>query len=190
MKELVDYLESLDRQLFLLINGLHSPFIDKLMLAFSDARFWIPLFIWLLFVLYKAYPGKQMLWVLLAVGVSITLTDRLSVDAFKNIFMRYRPCYNTEIQSMIHLVKDSCGGRFGFVSSHAANFAGLAMLFTKLLKFEYRNIGWVLAIWVALIGYSRIYLGVHYPADVIGGIVLGSVVGWLVYKSVSKVIDV
>ena len=92
MQGLIEYLENLDRQLFLLINGLHSPFFDKLMLAISDARLWIPLFIWLLYALYKAYPGKQMLWVLLAVGVSITITDRLSVEAFKEVFMRYRPC--------------------------------------------------------------------------------------------------
>jgi len=189
MQQVIEYLENIDRQLFLLINGFHSPFFDKLMIAFSDARFWIPLFIWLLFVLFKAYHGKQMLWVLLAVGVSITLTDRLSVEAFKEVFMRYRPCYNTEIQSMVHLVKDSCGGRFGFISSHASNFAGLAVLFTQLLKFEYRKIGWVLAIWVAIIGYSRIYIGVHYPADVIGGFVFGSVVGWLVYKGFSRVTD-
>ncbi|RLD21524.1 MAG: phosphatase PAP2 family protein, partial [Bacteroidetes bacterium] len=76
-----------------------------------------------------------------------------------------------------------------FVSSHASNFAGLAVLFTQLLKFEYRKIGWILAIWVGLIGYSRIYIGVHYPADVIGGIIFGSIVGWLVYKGVSKFID-
>ena len=190
MQELFEYLENLDRELFLLINGFHNPLVDVLMLAFSDARFWIPLFIWLFFALYKAYPGKQMLWVLLAVGVSITITDRLSVEAFKEVFMRYRPCYNTEIESMIHLVKDSCGGRYGFISSHASNFAGLAVLFTQLLKFEYRKIGWLLAIWVGLISYSRIYLGVHYPADVIGGIIFGSVVGWLVYKGVAKIIDV
>ena len=189
MHVLFEYLEILDRQLFFLINGFHSPFIDKLMLAFSDARLWIPLFIWLLYALYKAYPGKQMFWILLAAGLSITITDRLSVEAFKEVFMRYRPCYNTEIESMVHLVKDSCGGRYCFVSSHAANFAGLAMLFTKLLKFEYQKIGWVLAIWVSLIGYSRIYIGVHYPADVIGGIIFGSIVGWIVYKGVAKFID-
>ena len=189
MQALIEYLENLDRQLFLSINGLHSPFFDKLMLAFSDMRLWIPLFIWLLYALYKAYPGKQMFWILFAAGLSITITDRLSVEAFKEVFMRYRPCYNTEIESMIHLVKDSCGGRYGFVSSHASNFAGLAVLFTQLLKFEYRKIGWILAIWVGLIGYSRIYIGVHYPADVIGGIIFGSIVGWLVYKGVSKFID-
>jgi len=189
MHSLIEYLESLDRQLFLLINGIHNPLIDKLMIAFSDARFWIPLFIWMFYALYKAYPGKQILWVLIATGVSITLTDRLSVEAFKEVFMRYRPCYNTEIESMVHLVKDSCGGRYGFISSHASNFAGLAMLFTRLLKFEYRNIAWILAVWVGLISYSRIYIGVHYPADVIGGIIFGSIVGWLVYKGVAKFID-
>lgn len=189
MIEFIEYLEIIDRQLFLFINGLHSPAFDWLMMAFSDARFWAPLYLWLLFALFKAYPGKQMLLVLLAVGLSITFTDRLSVEAFKEVFQRYRPCYNADIKAIIHLVKDSCGGQYGFVSSHAANFAGLGMLFTRLLKFEYKNIGWVLAVWVGIIGYSRIYIGVHYPADVIGGIILGSIIGWLIYKGFAKLIE-
>jgi len=189
LAKFIEYLESIDRHLFLLINGLHSPIIDKLMLYVSGISLWIPLFLWILFALYKAYPGKQLLWVLLAIVASITITDRLSVEAFKEVFLRYRPCYNTEIQSMVHLVKDSCGGKFSFISSHASNFSGIAMLIFMLLKFEYKNIGWFLALWVLLISYSRIYIGVHYPADVIGGIIFGSVVGWLIYKLVSRVID-
>ena len=104
MQVLFEYLENLDRQLFLLINGFHSPLVDVLMLAFSDDRLWIPLYIWVLYALYKAYPGKQMIWILLAVGLSITITDRLSVEAFKEVFLRYRPWYNTEIESMVLLV--------------------------------------------------------------------------------------
>jgi len=188
VKEFFEKLESADQHLFLLINGLHNPFFDKLMLAVSNPLYSIPVFLFLLFALYKAYPGWQMVWVLLAVGLSIILTDQLSVKAFKNVFLRYRPCYNTDIQAYIHLVKSYCGGKYGFVSSHAANFAGLGILFTQLLKFEYRKIAWVMGAWVVLIGYSRVYLGVHYPADVIGGFILGSIIGWLVYKLLQKIL--
>lgn len=182
----IDKIEEWDRSLFLAINSFHSPVFDHIMLAASNALWWTPLFLWLLFALFKAYPGKKFIWVALAIIISITLTDRLSVMAFKEVFLRYRPCHNSEIQDMIHLVKSSCGGKYGFVSSHAANFAGLAVLFTQLLRFQYKKIYLVMILWAGIIGYSRIYLGVHYPADVIGGWILGAFLGWVTFRIVEK----
>lgn len=182
----LEILEEWDRSLFFAINHFHTPVFDAIMLAASNALWWLPLFIWLLFALFKAYPGKNFLWVVLAIVISITLSDRLSVIAFKEVFLRYRPCHNLEIQSMVHLVKTSCGGQYGFVSSHAANYAGLAMLFTKLLDFQYKKIYVLMIAWAAIIGYSRVYLGVHYPADVIGGWALGSIIGWFTFKLIEK----
>lgn len=182
-------LENLDQQLFLILNGWHNPVCDQIMLAVSNGLWWTPFFIWLFIALFKAYPGKQFLWVLLAIAISITLTDQLSVKAFKEVFVRYRPCHNTDIQNLLHLVKDGCGGKYGFVSSHAANYAGLAFLFNKLLKFQYPKITIVLILWAGIIGYSRIYLGVHYPADVIGGWTLGILVGYFVTWIFRKPLD-
>lgn len=187
--EVLYSIENLDRHLFLLINGIHTPLFDHIMFAVSNALWWIPFFLWLLYALYKAYPGKAFLWVVFAIILSITLTDRLSVIAFKEIFLRYRPCHNTEILDQIHLVKEYCGGKYGFVSSHAANYSGLAVLFYGLLKFQYPKSFWIFFPWAFLIGYSRVYLGVHYPLDVFGGWILGVIIGLFVLKIVQKPLE-
>ena len=155
------------------------------MVAASNALWWIPLFAWLVYILFKNYPGKAFLWVVLAIVVSITLTDQLSVNAFKEVVKRYRPCHNLDLLDQIHLLKEHCGGLYGFVSSHAANYAGLAALFTGLLHFQFPKIYILFFLWAFIIGYSRIYIGVHYPTDAIGGWILGSVIGFFVYKLVS-----
>ncbi|MDA9563667.1 phosphatase PAP2 family protein [Flavobacteriales bacterium] len=180
---MLETLEHIDRDLFLTLNGLHSGIFDLLMPFISGNVIWIPLYIWLIYRLYKAYPPKKFYWILPILAVCILLTDQISVQLFKNIFLRYRPCHNEEIKSLIHLV-DGCGGKYGFVSSHAANVFGIAALVSLLLKD--RKITICLIFWAALVAYSRIYLGVHYPADILVGSVLGVLVGVSTYKAFYK----
>jgi undecaprenyl-diphosphatase len=177
----MESLEYIDQQLFLWFNGKHHEYLDPVFLAISDLIWWTPLFLFLLFQLFRMYPGKAFGWIILGIVLSITLTDRLSVEGFKEVFLRYRPCYNTEIRELVHLVKSSCGGLYGFVSSHAANVAGVGTLVYFLLRRQVKGIFWILLIWVVLVGYSRIYIGVHYPADVLGGYLLGILCGWVVF---------
>lgn len=176
---MLETLEHIDRDLFLTLNGLHNDTFDFLMPFISGNVIWIPLYIWLLYRLYKAYPLKKFYWILPVLAVCVLLTDQVSVQLFKNIFLRYRPCHNEEIKYLVHLV-DGCGGKYGFVSSHAANVFGIASLVSLLLKD--RKILISLTFWATLVSYSRIYLGVHYPADILVGSMLGILLGLLVYK--------
>lgn len=182
---MIDKIEALDRSLFLFLNGLHAPWLDPIMWWVSTTILWIPLFLFVLYYTHKKGNWKLMLTALIGVGVCILLSDRISVELFKEVFQRFRPTHNAEIGDLVHTVikpngEEYRGGQFSFVSSHATNFMSLAV-FVYLLLRQYSR-GWLwLFPWVGLVAYSRIYLGVHYPADIIGGALLGTVIGLFVY---------
>jgi len=111
----------------------------------------------------------------------ILIADKISVHLFKDIFERLRPCYNLEIAKQVHTIDGYCGGQFGFVSSHAANSFALAIFSGFLFKKQYKYTLIIMLLWAVLVSYSRIYVGVHYPADVIVGALLGSSIGIFVF---------
>jgi undecaprenyl-diphosphatase len=170
--------ERLDQQLFLFLNSLHSPFCDQVMHAISGRVIWIPLYLAILIYLGIKYK-RRFLIILLFIIIAATMADQLSV-LIKNLVQRLRPCHEPALAGLIHTFNGECGGLYSFVSSHATNSFNVALLSLMFIQKRWFTISIIL--WAAVIGYSRIYLGVHYPGDVICGSILGALVGWGNYK--------
>ena len=178
---MIDYLNQIDTQLFLYLNGMHNSFFDFVMFWLSNKYIWVPLYLFIIYLVVKHYKVNGILLVLFAVLV-VVLTDQVSSHLIKNIVQRLRPSHEPSITEIIHLSKDGKGGLYGFVSSHAANVFGVVTFLTFTLSSKFRILKYSLLIWAFFVSYSRIYNGVHYPGDVIGGIILGVLLGWIVAK--------
>jgi undecaprenyl-diphosphatase len=182
-------LEQLDRDLFLWLNAPHSEFMDSIMWYISTTTLWLPLYAFFLLYALKQGGWKYALYVVVACVACVALADLISVHGFKNVFQRYRPTHNLEIGDLVKTVlkpngSEYRGGEYGFVSSHAANVSAITTFIILSFK-RFSKKWWILVFWAVLIMYSRIYLGVHYPADLICGSLLGISIGLLIY-SISK----
>ncbi len=175
---MIETIEKFDTELFLYLNGFHNQILDVVMYYVSEGWFWAPVYLWILYVVKKKYGTKVFFVFIGGLGLSVLLSDRISVELFKEVFQRYRPCHNLDIREMVHTV-NKCGGKFSFVSSHATNYFGVSVLTALFLRRRTATI-WLL-LWAGLIALSRVYLGVHYPADVSCGALLGTAIACVVF---------
>lgn len=179
--DFINTIKDFDTQLFLFFNSKHNGFFDVVMYWFSHKLFWVPLYLFFFFLAFKQV-GKRVWLVAFAAALLILLSDQISVHAFKNVFLRLRPCHNLLIQAKVHLLNGHCGGAYGFVSSHAANTFALAMFLSLFFRGRINYFGPLIFLWASLVAYSRIYSGVHYPTDVAVGAIVGMGIGVAVFK--------
>lgn len=175
---MIETIEAFDVRLFVFLNSLGSPAYDGFWLFVTKQLNWTPLFILILYLIYRKIGLKQSLILLLFVAVLITCTDQ-TTNLFKNTFQRLRPCNNTEINSFIRIVQSR--NSFSFFSGHAANSMAVVTFIYLLFRNKIKYIGF-LFIWPLVFAYSRIYLGLHYPLDIFTGYLFGSLFGFLTYK--------
>lgn len=147
------------------------------MLLATKTPFWLPLYLALVYLIIKNKKWNT-LYILVGVALTITLADQITSGFMKPFFARLRPSQESGLTGILHTVNNYKGGLYGFASSHAANTFGVAMFIWLLFKRKYHWIS-VIFIWAAFIGYTRIYLGVHYPGDILVGAVIGLLCGWI-----------
>lgn len=178
---MIEHLIELDQDLFLFLNGLGNTTWDGFWLAYTEKVNWIPFYLVLAFLLYKKL-GIKMLFVTLVIAVlMVSFTDQIT-NIFKHTVQRFRPCKQEGIAELMRLVKDSCGGRYGYFSGHSSNSMGIAILVGLILRDKYKYLIYILVFWAILMGYSRIYIGVHYPLDVLSGFVFGAISSYGFYR--------
>lgn len=174
--------QELDSNLLITLNGLGSKTFDAFWIIVTNQLNWTPLFLLMFYVIYKKTGGKQLLYLILFIAVLITFTDQIT-NLFKHTFERLRPCNNPEINKIIRVVQ--VRKSFSFFSGHASNSMAVATFLYFVLKQHFKYLGF-LFLWPLVFAYSRIYLGLHYPGDILTGYFFGALFGFTFFKIYQK----
>lgn len=183
---MIEQLKIWDEDLFLWLNSFHTDWLDVINFQLSQTYTWLPFYAILIFFIYKV-EQKNSWWVIGGVALTILISDQFTSGFMKPFFERLRPCHDERWDGIIHNYL-RCGGLYGFASSHAANTFGLAAFLNLKMKGKLRFLPW-LFLWAAVISYTRIYLGVHYPLDILVGAIVGVAAGlisWFVIVFVRR----
>lgn len=177
MSGLLEHIINIDKSIFFFLNGMHSPYWDVVMALFTRTETWSLFYGTLIFFIIKKYRMKSIL-ILLLIALCIVFSDQFS-GIIKDLVQRLRPTHDPSMEGLVHNVLTK-GGLYGYFSSHAANTFSVAV-FTSLL-FRNRAYSILIFVWATTVSYSRIYLGVHFPFDVLTGIITGSAIGFGLFK--------
>ena len=183
---MLEALREIDRELFIFLNNNHNEFWDPIMILISERFFWFPAYLALIIYLIYTFRRRglaKLVMALIAVGAADVISSRI----FKPNFARLRPCHDPDLSEVINIVS-GCGGQFGFISSHASTTFALATFMFLVLPPQYKWFKITLLVWAAVISYSRVYLGVHYPGDVLAGALLGASMAWICEKFYQRVL--
>jgi len=173
---MIEQIKKWDEDLFLWLNSFHTDWLDPVMYQATETITWIPLYAFLIYKIYKSNPSNSW-WVFGGVALTILISDQFTSGFMKPFFERLRPCHDDRWTDVIHNY-GRCGGLYGFASSHAANTFGLAVFLNKKLGKSIKGLGW-LFLYAILVSYTRIYLGVHYPVDILIGASIGTAAAFI-----------
>lgn len=189
MKDFIESLLPLERDLFLSLNGSDSPFLDDVMWTISGRFVWVPLMLFIVFLFFYKKQWKEAVLLVLFFILLFVATDQISSSFFKPFFERFRPSHHPDFKDVVDILNGYRGGRFGFISGHATNSFGVAVFLSLVFRNRFLTLSSLL--WATINSYTRIYLGVHFISDILAGMIVGSLVGliiYLIYAELRKVI--
>lgn len=178
---MIEQLLQYDTELFIYLNSLGNKTWDPFWLAYTSKFNWIPFYALLLYLIFRQIGKKPMFITVVVVFIMILATDQIT-NLFKHGLHRLRPCHLAEIIEKMRLVRDGCGGQYGFFSGHASNTMAAAIFIGLMLKTKYKYLKYILIVWAFLMAYSRVYIGVHYPLDIVIGMSFGALMGYIFYR--------
>ena len=176
--DILSYLITKDINLFLWLNSFHNLFWDTFMSVFSGKQIWIPFYAAVLYAAIRRWKIESV-WIILSLILCVVFADQIASGVLKDWVQRPRPSHEPVLDGLVHLVNGYRGGQFGFASSHAANTFAFALL--SSLVFRQKHYSFTVFAWAIITSYSRIYLGLHYPGDIFGGMIIGFAAALIMY---------
>jgi membrane-associated phospholipid phosphatase len=178
-QKILDWVSQCDKWLFLNINTQWTnPFFDSIFPWWREANTWVPLYLFFIVFAILNFKQKAFPWILFII-VTLTITDQVSSTLIKKWVGRMRPCRDEDLMGQVRLILNTCSGGYSFPSSHATNHFGFAMFIFITLRPILKKCGWLFFVWAATICYGQVYVGVHYPVDILCGAILGCTIGYL-----------